>query len=143
MCAKRRSSFSASMYGVSTATLFFITLALFTTCGKNILPAPNKSPTKFIPSINGPSITSKGLGYFSLASSVSASIYSVIPLTKACFKRSSTEASRHFSSLSCTLPFAFTVSAKAISFSVASLLSLFLFRITSSQSSFRLGSISS
>ena len=67
-------SFSASMNGVRTATLFFITRALFTTCGKNILPAPNRSPTIPIPSINGPSITSSGVGYFNLASSVSASI---------------------------------------------------------------------
>ena len=34
--------------------------ALLTTCGRNILPAPNRSPTTFMPSISGPSITSSG-----------------------------------------------------------------------------------
>ena len=29
----------------------------FTTCGRNILPAPKRSPTTFMPSISGPSIT--------------------------------------------------------------------------------------
>ena len=60
LCSAWRILFSSSINGVSTATAFFITLALFTTCGKNIFPAPNKSPTIFIPSINGPSITSNG-----------------------------------------------------------------------------------
>jgi len=32
----------------------------FTTCGRNILPAPNRSPTTFMPAISGPSITSMG-----------------------------------------------------------------------------------
>ena len=66
--------FSSSIKGVSQATLFFITRALFTTCGKNIFPAPNRSPTTFIPAIRGPSITSRGLGYFKRASSVSVSM---------------------------------------------------------------------
>ena len=34
----------------------FITRADFTTCGRNILPAPNKSPTTVMPSISGPSM---------------------------------------------------------------------------------------
>ena len=34
-----------------------MTRADFTTWGRNILPEPNKSPTTFMPSINGPSIT--------------------------------------------------------------------------------------
>src|SRR6476659_8098896 len=44
------------------ATAFFITRADFTTCGRNILPDPNRSPTTFMPSISGPSITSIGRG---------------------------------------------------------------------------------
>src|SRR5207248_9688566 len=35
--------FSASMNGIRYATAFFITRALFTTCGRNIFPEPNKS----------------------------------------------------------------------------------------------------
>ena len=52
--------FSASMNGTRCATACFITRALFTTCGRNILPAPKRSPTTFMPSISGPSITSIG-----------------------------------------------------------------------------------
>ena len=141
--AAEASCFAASMYGVRTATLFFMTRALFTTCGKNILPTPNRSPTMFIPSINGPSMTSNGRGYCCLASSVSASMYSVMPLISACFRRSSTGLLRQASSLSCTLPLALTVSANWISFSVAWLSSLFLLRITSSQRFLSTGSISS
>ena len=37
-----------------------MTRADFTTCGRNILPSPNGSPTTFMPSISGPSITSIG-----------------------------------------------------------------------------------
>ena len=33
------------------------TRADFTTCGRNILPAPKRSPTTFMPSMSGPSIT--------------------------------------------------------------------------------------
>ena len=104
-------SFSASINGVNTATLFFITLALFTTCGKNIFPAPNKSPTWFMPAISGPSMTSKGSLYCNLASSVSASIKSVIPLIKECANLSSTVPSLHAALFTSTLPFALTVSA--------------------------------
>ena len=142
-CACLRSSFSASINGVKTATDFFITRALFTTCGKNILPAPNKSPTIFIPSMSGPSITSSGCGYFCLASSVSASIYSVIPLISACDNLFSTGWFLQASSFISTLPFALTVSACVINFSVASLLSLFLLRSTSSHNARSVGSISS
>ena len=60
--AAEASSLAASMNGVRTATLFFMTRALFTTCGRNIFPTPNRSPTMFIPSINGPSMTSNGRG---------------------------------------------------------------------------------
>ena len=51
---------SASMNGSRCATACFITRADLTTCGRNILPAPNRSPTTFMPSINGPSITASG-----------------------------------------------------------------------------------
>ncbi len=37
-----------------------MTRALLTTCGRNIFPAPNRSPTTFIPSMSGPSMTSIG-----------------------------------------------------------------------------------
>ena len=86
------------MKGVRYATDFFITRALLTTWGKNILPAPNKSPTILIPDIRGPSITANGLPYLSRASSVSCSMKSTIPLTSACDNRSSTGAARHASS---------------------------------------------
>ena len=77
------SSFSFSINGIKWATAFFITRADFTTCGRNILPEPNKSPTRFIPSINGPSITSIGRSNWILASSVSSTINLSIPSTKA------------------------------------------------------------
>ena len=63
------------------ATAFFITRADFTTCGKNILPEPNKSPTTFIPVIKLISITSIGLVAACLASSTSASIKASTPFT--------------------------------------------------------------
>ena len=74
--------------------------ALFTTCGRNILPAPNSSPTTFMPSISGPSITSSGRPYFTRASSASCSMKSTMPCTSACDSRDSTEPSRHFRSAS-------------------------------------------
>ena len=55
------STFSDSMIGCKIATAFFMVRAVFTTWGRNILPAPNSSPTWFIPSISGPSITSTAL----------------------------------------------------------------------------------
>ena len=91
-------AFSASMNGVRYATDFFITRADFTTCGKNILPAPNRSPTTLMPAINGPSMTVSGLPYFFSASSVSALICKSIPLTSECDRRSSTVPLRHSSS---------------------------------------------
>ena len=51
------SRFSASMKGTRWATACFMTRALLTTCGRNILPEPNRSPTTFMPSMSGPSIT--------------------------------------------------------------------------------------
>ena len=59
------------MNGSRYATAFFMTRALLTTCGRNILPAPNRSPTTFMPSISGPSMMSSGRGYFCRASSTS------------------------------------------------------------------------
>ena len=58
--ARITSRFSSSMNGSRCATAFFIARALFTTCGRNIFPAPKRSPTIFMPSISGPSITSSG-----------------------------------------------------------------------------------
>ena len=60
------------MYGIRWATAFFITRALFTTCGRNIFPAPNRSPTTFMPAMSGPSITSIGRSTSRRASSVSS-----------------------------------------------------------------------
>src|SRR5829696_4545138 len=77
-------SLFSSMKGIRYATAFFITRALFTTCGRNILPEPNRSPTTFIPSISGSSITSSGRLAWRRASSVSSSTNSAMPLTSAC-----------------------------------------------------------
>src|SRR5678810_1185963 len=68
--------------------------ALFTTCGRNILPAPNRSPTIFMPSISGPSMIWIGRGYFWRASSTSASMKSTVPDTSAYERRSSTGLAR-------------------------------------------------
>ena len=57
-------AFSASMNGVRYATAFFITRADLTTCGRNILPAPNRSPTTLMPSISGPSMTEERAAEF-------------------------------------------------------------------------------
>ena len=78
------------MNGTRYATALFIARALFTTCGRNILPAPNRSPTIFMPSISGPSMISSGRGYFWRASSTSASMNSTTPWTSAYDSRSST-----------------------------------------------------
>ena len=51
--------------------------------GKNILPAPNRSPTTLMPAINGPSITNRGRPSFTRASSASASMYVSMPFTSA------------------------------------------------------------
>ena len=92
-----------------------MTRADFTTCGKNILPWPNKSPTVFMPSINGPSITCSGrppLAWMACqASSVSSTIKSVIPCTSAWLKRAFTGKLRHSSFLLSSLAAPFAVSA--------------------------------
>src|SRR5882762_5876411 len=54
-------SLLCSMNGTRCATARFITRALLTTCGRNILPLPNRSPTTFMPSMSGPSMTCSGL----------------------------------------------------------------------------------
>ena len=46
--------------GVRWATAFFMTRADLTTCGRNILPAPKRSPTTDMPAIRGPSMTRRG-----------------------------------------------------------------------------------
>ena len=108
------------MNGSRYATAFFMTRALFTTCGKNIFPAPNKSPTTLMPAMSGPSITSSGRLLFCRASSVSASMKSTIPFTSACERRSSTGACRHASFSIGVFSLALTLSAKSTSRSVAS-----------------------
>lgn len=59
----------ASIRGCRMATAFFIVRAVLTTCGRNIFPAPNSSPTMFIPFIRGPSIMSTAWVYWHAASS--------------------------------------------------------------------------
>ena len=66
------------------------------------LAAPNRSPTTFMPSISGPSMTSigrpPGAAICARSSSVSASTCSSMPLTRAWVIRSSTGSARHSSS---------------------------------------------
>ena len=64
-------------------------------------------------------------------------------MIKECANLFSTGSFLQASSFISTLPLALTVSACWINFSVASLLSLFLFKITSSHNSLKVGSISS
>jgi len=114
-------AFSASMKGSSHATARFITRADLTTCGRNILPAPNRSPTTFMPSISGPSITSSGRAHSRRASSVSASTHASMPCTSACESLSRTGSSRHARFSAGAAPFfALKRSAIASSRSVAS-----------------------
>ena len=107
--------FSSSMKGIRCATACFMTRADFTTCGRNILPSPNRSPTTFMPSISGPSITSIGrpprAAIFWRTSSVSSTMKAVMPCTSACDRRASTEAARQARSSSFLAPEPFTVSA--------------------------------
>ncbi len=62
--------------------------------GRNILPAPNRSPTIFMPSISGPSMTSSGRGSVCRASSTSCSMKSTTPWTSAWASRCCTTARR-------------------------------------------------
>ena len=86
---------SVSSQGVRYATARFITRADLTTWGRNIRPAPKRSPTTFMPAIRGPSMTSRGRGAARLASSVSSSMWSATPATRACSIRFSTGQVRH------------------------------------------------
>ncbi|MNY29785.1 hypothetical protein D3C86_1638480 [compost metagenome] len=107
--------FSSSMKGIKWATACFMTRADFTTCGRNILPSPNRSPTTFMPSISGPSMTSMGRPprskIFWRTSSVSSTMNVVMPCTSACDRRCSTSALRQVRSSSRLAPEPFTLSA--------------------------------
>jgi len=113
-------AFSASMNGSRYATAFFITRALRTTWGRNIRPEPNRSPTTFIPCMSGPSMTCNGRPYFRRASSVSASMKSVMPLMRAWLRRCSTVPWRHSASAAAVSSFGLTPSANLTRRSVAS-----------------------
>ena len=117
-------AFSASMNGIRCATACFITRADLTTCGRNILPAPNRSPTMFMPSISGPSMTSIGrpprAAIAARHSSVSSTTNCVMPWTSACASRFPTGSARQARSSSFFLPPAFTCSANDTSRSPAS-----------------------
>ena len=106
-----------------TATAFFMTRALLTTCGRNIFPEPKRSPTTFIPAMSGPSMTASGRAVLlPRLLGVSASTWSTMPLTRAWARRSSTgpRSARRRACDRGLLARAFTVSAKATSRSVAS-----------------------
>ena len=113
-------AFSSSMNGTRWPTACFMTRADLTTCGRNILPAPKRSPTTFMPAISGPSITWIGRAYCRRASSVSSTMCVVMPFTSAWASRSSTVPARHARSSAAALPCPFTVSAKVTRRSVAS-----------------------
>ncbi len=138
-------SFSFSMNGSRYATAFFITRADFTTWGKNILPEPNRSPTTFMPSISGPSITSIGrppaAAISARNSSVSSSTWASMPLTKAWVIRSRTGRLRH-SAAAGSSDFSDLLNRSAIS-SSRSAASSRRFRTTSSMRSRSSGSIES
>ncbi|MNP14544.1 hypothetical protein D3C76_1068760 [compost metagenome] len=91
------SPFSSSMNGIRWATACFITRADFTTWGRNILPAPNRSPTTFMPLISGPSMTSMGRAHCCRHSSVSSTMCAVMPFTRACSRRLPTGSERQAS----------------------------------------------
>ena len=111
---------SDSMYGSRTATAFFITRALLTTWGRNILPSPKRSPTTRMPSMRGPSITARAEGIPRRASSASRSTWSMMPFTTAWASRSATGRRRHASSAAAPFRPAPARSAIARSRSVAS-----------------------
>ena len=78
-----------SMYGWSMSTACFITFADLTTCGRNIFPSPKRRPTRFIPSISGPSIMLTARPYAAIQAARSSSSVSVLPFTRASASRSS------------------------------------------------------
>ena len=109
------------MKGTRCATACFITRAHFTTCGRNILPAPNRSPTTFMPSISGPSITWIGPRVLAAAPPrCPRRCTSVMPLTSACDRRSSTVPARQARSSLRPSPCALTRLGELTSRSVAS-----------------------
>ena len=135
--------FSASRAGSRAATAAFITRADLTTWGRNILPAPKRSPTTRMPAIRGPSMTSSGFPRSRSASSVSASTCEASPFTSAWRRRSATGSSRQagFSAAWADAPLSLAKrGASASSRSVASGRRL---RMTSSTCSRSSGSISS
>ena len=126
-------------------TAAFMVRAVFTTCGKNISPLPKSSPTRFIPSISGPSMTFTACGYFCNASSISGCRNSVIPFCRAYFNLSSTACLRHSGAAGFgagappALAAAFAASAFALISAASSMRSsaapFLLFNTTSSMSS--------
>ena len=79
-------AFSASMNGSKCATAFFITRADLTPAAGH-LARPEQVAATFIPSISGPSITSKAGANRWRASSVSSTMLLSMPLTSACDSR--------------------------------------------------------
>ena len=136
--------FSSSINGIRCATACFITRADFTTCGKNILPAPNKSPTTFMPSISGPSITLIGRPpsafTFKRHSSVSSTIYCVMPFTSAWVSRVPTGSLRQARSSTRSRFLPLNCSAKATRRSVESARRLKMTSSTSTSKSFGISS---
>ena len=57
-----RRAFAGLHEGQKVRDRLFMTCALLTTWGRNILPSLKSRPTIFMPSMSGPSITSSGLG---------------------------------------------------------------------------------
>ena len=80
-------SAAESIYGWRISTASLMTLADFTTCGRNILPSPKSLPTASMPSIRGPSMILTALPYSLMASSRSCFKVSVRPLMRAVFRR--------------------------------------------------------
>merc|ERR1719333_1751680 len=81
---------------IAAGGAFFITRADLMTCGRNILPEPNRSPTTFIPSMSGPSMMCRGRGYSPDVrhASTSGTMNVSIPRIRACSMRFGTGASR-------------------------------------------------
>ena len=112
-------SSSASRNGTSQATAFFMTRALFTTWGRNMRPSPKRSPTTFIPSMRGPSMTLRARPSSRRAASVSSSTQPSIPWTRAWDRRSATGSSRQDRSSSRSVSRPWSVSAIRVRRSVA------------------------
>ena len=129
------------IYGASTSIASLIIFADFTTCGRNIRPAPKLSPTVCIPSIRGPSITATALPSISRHSRTSSRRVAALPFTRASESLAgagSLSAAAETAALSSLLADV-TSCALAISLSVASAR---LSRMTSSTFSSISGSIS-